>query len=1402
MWQEKLENQYSSVFFRVLFDVWNRVWTRLIAVSRFALRWQVFLYYAKIASFVAQCEVSGVGDASTPKIPIKSPEKKMPLRGWAVVVTLALAVVLLAVAAFLAWRAAHVPFPGFFTEPTYIVLGGVSEPNRPEDGVVGHLVAFDGRPLENTTALMHELEQKDVGESVELMLVDQDVGDSRRGVTVTLATLPIEDLTNYFILPYAIALIYLALGIWVFLLRRGEAGGRAFAMLCALVALSLGLIFDLYTTHWFPRVWVAALSLTSSVAVHLALVFPQRVRLLDRAYVLRYLVYLPGVALAVANQFTILDFGNPTSYFITLRLTLIFVSLGIFALLAMMAYRGFLSKSPIAKSQAHTILIGALLAFGPLVVWSVFFEAYPPATPLVMPWMVLFPLSIAYAILRYRLFDINQVVSRGVVYALLSAAVVGLYSLTTFLVGHLFGKTLEASHPVILGIILLIALFLNPAWMRLQRAVDRVLMRRALDNRQTARHFVGRLAETSGLSSLSQALDETLESGWQLQFAALFLLDTKQMQYTPNPVGDRPFPSVTFAKDSPVVYQMLHRHESVYLYRDRPLPPHMISEGEALEALRPALLIPVPGHGWLALGPKRDGTPFSTDDLSTLESVGSNVAVGLEKVRLFSDLEQRMTEVDVLRWVAQAVNFTMDVDDLMELIYAQTSRVIDTTNFYLALHNVEKGTLSFAFYVEDGERMYKDDEWPAGIGLTGEIVRSGRSIMTKDYTRECLKYGIPTGGRPGRAWMGVPLNAGDRVVGVMNVSSFDPSVVYTDEHLKIFSAIADQAAAILDKARLYKEMEDRARQLTVLNEVGSVITSTLDLPSVLNLIMEKAVELLQVEAGSLVMVDEVTGELVFEVTAGPGSADLVGVRLPPGTGIVGTVIEEGTPMVIKDAQHDDRWYQDLDADFITRSIIAAPMISRGRAIGVLELLNRRDMVPFDEDDERLLMAFAADAAISIENARLFTQTDQALATRVEELSTMQLIDRELNASLDYRRVMDITLDWAVRVSGADVGLVAAVVELEDGTQGLHFLANRGYPEDTIDAYEEEPWPLEKGVIGRVVRSGEPELVIDVQSDPDYVAVVPGMVVQLTVPIQLEDRIIGVVGLECSKMGLVEEGMEFVVRLADHAAIAMENARLFEQVRRANDAKTEFVSFVSHELKQPMTSMKGYTDLLMKGVAGALNEAQHGLLETVRSNVDRMNLLVSELLDISRIESGRIRLELGDVSVEKVIRDVLQTIRGQIEGKQQKLEIEIVADLPTVRGDRGRLMQVLTNLVSNAHKYTPEGGRIKVRAQTQSNGKGGGGEEAFVLCSVIDTGIGMSPENQEHLFKTKYFRADDPAVRNVPGTGLGLVITKSLVELHGGEIWVESELGKGSTFSFTLPVLGAEKDETSQKAIQE
>ena len=1316
---------------------------------------------------------------------------------WIVAAVLAATMVVLILAVFLAWRTATIPFPGLFTEPT-LVVNGVG--NDAWTGYVAgldipdHLIAFDGRLLQNTTALMRALSQHQPGDVVTLTARGDD--GTVRDVQVRLEPFPLVEFFSFFILPYVVGLIYLGIGIWVFLERRREAAGQVFGLVCAVFALGLGLLFDVYTTHWFPRVWITAISLTGSVLAHLALVFPQKARFIERMPLLCYLPYVPGVIIAVINQFTILNLDAATAYFDTWFAAFMFVGVGFVAFMAIMAYRSRHSQSPIVQAQARTILWGSLVAFGPIVAWFVIFRFVPMAFPpvLLLPWLILFPLSVAYAILRYHLFDSKLIVSRGIGYALLSVTVVATYLLVLYLISLLFDVTLQASNPAVLGVfVLLLALLLNPARVRLQRVLDQLFMREAVDHRQVIRRFVSRLAETTGLSSVLQVLDEALETGWSLQFAALFLYDPNIARYVPHAIGSRPFPSVNFARDGQVAHQMLQRRESVYVYLDRPLPPELSNEREALDALRPGLFIPASGHGWLVLGPRRSGGPFSSEDLATLETLGSQVAVALEKARLFSDLERRMKEVDVLRWVGQAVNFTMEVDDLMELIYAQTSRVLDTRNFYIALYNPDKHALHFAFYVENGERLYRDDEWAVGAGLTGWIVRRGRPIVTEDYTRECLRRGIKPGGAPGRAWMGVPLNAGDQVIGVMNISSFDPGMTYTDEQVEFFSAIADQAAAILDKARLYREMEERAQQLAALNEVGSVITSTLDLQAVLDLITGKAVELLQAEAGSLVLVNQDTGELVFEFTAGPGSSNLVGTRLPPGTGVVGAVVDEGKPVIIRDAQVDQRWYQGLDASssFSTHSIIAVPMTSRGRTIGVIELLNRRDGVPFDEDDERLLTAFAANAAVSIENARLFTQTDQALAARVEELSMMQRIDRELNTSLDYDRVMNLTLDWALRMTETEVGLVAVVVETEDSGRGLRFLASRGYPEEQVAGYEGKLWPLDQGIIGRVVRTGVPELIDDVASDSDYAPVAPDMAAQLTVPIRWKEQIIGVIALECSQQdSLSLEALELVIRLADHAAIAIENARLFGQLRQANAAKTEFISFVSHELKQPMTSIKGYTDLLVKGAAGELTDAQRGFLETVLSNADRMNKLVSDLLDISRIESGRMRLEFADVSIGQVIEDALRTIRRQIESKKQTLGVSVPPDLPTVWGDRDRFVQILTNLVSNAHKYTPEGGGIIVRAQPWVDGQQAEGNGAFVLCSVSDTGIGIKPEDQDRLF-TKYFRADDPAVHSVAGTGLGLIITKSLVELHGGELWFESEWGKGTTFSFTIPVLEQE-----------
>jgi len=1306
---------------------------------------------------------------------------------FAAVAALLVAVAALLFAAVVGWGTARLPFPGVFTEPTMIIndmgrldwpgyAAGLRFPQR--------LVALDGRPLRHTTALVEALADYQVGDEVVLTAEDPEGG--RVKVAVRLVRLPGDGLLNFFLLPNLLGWAFLTIGVWVLRAAPEERATPIFVAFCAVLALIGGLLFDTFTTHLAWWGWVAAIPLAGSFGLHLALVFPEPVGLLRRVRWLPLLFYLPGVAVAVVAVGATKRWDAPTAYFDPWFWGMGWAGIGALGLVGLMAARRFLSPSPIVRAQARTVLWGALLGFGPYVMWVLVTRSLDvPFVPLlILPWLVLFPLSIGYTLLRRRTLDIDCIVRRAATHVLLAIGVLALYLFLTGL-GRLFLPTISPFHPVVLVIFALsVALGGEPARTALQRLVDRAVLGRRVTPEEALQRFAQEVAAARSDGEVTAAIAEVLEKALAPRYALLYLLDQRTGQYVPQVLMGEAPPPVRFRSDGPLARWMTAKAGPHYLTAGAGLPVGLEAERERLARLGPGLFVPLSGRGWMVIGPTR-ARRFRAADVWFVETLAPQIATAIDRIHLVSDLEQRLRELETLRLIAQSVSYAVELDDLLELIYAQASRVLDITNFYIALYDPETRTLRFAFYVENGERRYPDDVWSDTEGLTGVIVRTGRTIVTDDYLTECRRRGVRAGGKPGRAWMGIPLVARDRILGVINISSFDPDTVYTEEQVQVFKAIADQAAAILDKARLYQVMERRARQLEALNEVGSVITSTLELDVVLDLIMQKAIELLRAEAGSLLLVDEETGELVFQVVTGPRTADLVGMRLPMGVGIVGRVAESASPIIVDDVRRDERWYPGLDerSDFVTRSVVCVPMVARGRVIGVIELLNRRDGKSFDVEDRHLLTAFAANAAVAIENARLFTMTDQALAARVEELSMMQRIDRELNAALDYRRVMEITLDWAVRMTGADIGLVAVIVETEGGRRGLHFLSSQGYPEELVATHREDLWPLEQGLAGRVVRTGKAELVEDVTADPDYAPVVPGMVSQLTVPIRREEQIVGVIALESSQRGqLDQEGLEFVVRLADHAAISIENARLFEAVQAANSAKTEFISFVSHELKQPMTSIKGYADLLAKGAAGELTERQRSFLEVIRSNVARMDALVQDLLDISRIEAGRLRLEIGRVAMEEVVEEAVRSVRREVEAKGQTLEVEVSPPLPPVAADRNRLVQILVNLLSNAYRYTPEGGHIRVLAELVDG--------HFIRCSVSDTGIGITPEEQERLF-TKYFRSQHPVVRSVPGTGLGLVITKSLVELQGGRIWVESEPGMGSTFTFTVPV--AESD---------
>jgi len=605
-------------------------------------------------------------------------------------------------------------------------------------------------------------------------------------------------------------------------------------------------------------------------------------------------------------------------------------------------------------------------------------------------------------------------------------------------------------------------------------------------------------------------------------------------------------------------------------------------------------------------------------------------------------------------------------------------------------------------------------------------------------------------------------------------------VNYTNDQVSLLQSMADQVAGAIVKTRLLDETERRARQLSTLNDVARQLTSTLELEPLLQNILHNAVQILNCEAGSLIMVDEQTDELVFRVAEGPVADELINKRMPAGSGFVGKSVRTAEPVVVNDVSSSSVWFSsnDKSTGFVTRALLVVPLVFKSSVTGVIEVINRKDGRPFSQEDQSLLMAFASQAAIAIENARLYTLTDKALADRVEELSVMQRIDRELNTSLDTTLAMRITLEWAMRQSGATAGWVGML-----RGEGIQIMSSQGYGEE-ITRYQDELLSLADYALEDVATSGQP--VRRLITGEQTALLVDGMS-QIILPIRREGETSGLIFMESATPEVCsDEVIDFLMRLSDHASIAISNAQLYAEVQAANVAKSEFVSFVAHELKNPMTSIKGYTELLAAGAVGPISETQGNFLGTIRSNVDRMKTIVEDLNDLSKIEAGRLKLDYKSTPLPEMAEDVVRSLRKQIEDKEQKLIMNIPADLPHLWCDRNRVLQVLVNLVSNAHKYTERGGDIYFNAEKCQNAWDPQGAPEVIHIWVQDTGIGISPEDQKKIF-SKFFRSEDPKTREVPGTGLGLNITRSLVEMQGGKIWFESEFRKGTIFHFTVPV---------------
>ncbi|RPI31692.1 MAG: GAF domain-containing protein, partial [Chloroflexota bacterium] len=750
------------------------------------------------------------------------------------------------------------PFIGAFIEQTMMI--NTLAPSQPGSWEVhelefdnGHQIAnIDSVETPDSRTLYDELAKHQYGDVVTLGI--KSPAGSVENFSITLAEFPPFDRIAYFFIPYLIGLIYLISSLWVFIMRYKDSAGRVFSVFTTSVAIALATLMDVFTTHQFTYLWTLCLALCGSSLFSLALIFPEEVRLAERFSFIRYVAYLPVALLVLFGFPAIYNYANPTAYVYTWRVAYILAGIAILFFLGITIVRRVTSVSPIAREQARLTLMGAAIAFGPIAAWFLITVIFPKFvfTPFLLLLVGAFPIFTGYSVLRYRLLSTDYLVSRGFLYLLLAGILSLAFALLVTGSSLILGDYFYFDNPLAAGIaVFLIALLLNPLRNYLQRHVDNIFSKGQAAYREQLQAFSRELTQAMELPKIIQVLRRYIATSLRPAQLHIFVFDALSDHFIAYPdESGQPTTDLRFASNSSLVQALSSRRNSIFLGEAQTVPAYLQAERARLVLLGAQIYIPLPGRkqlaGWVAMGARTSGEPFADRDLSFLESLSDQAALAVERAQVVANLERRMHEMNVLTRVSQGINVTLAFDDILELLYAQTTQVIPTVDFRITLNDSYSNYLFHVFYLENDERLNERENLPLplGQGLEQEIAQSRRPIVTDDYERECRNRGVLPSTSGLMAWMGVPLNAGAETIGMMTLGSRDPSVTYTEEQMNLFQAIADQAAGAIVKGRLLQESERRTRQLTSLNEVARSLTSTLELDSLLNQILQSAVEIL------------------------------------------------------------------------------------------------------------------------------------------------------------------------------------------------------------------------------------------------------------------------------------------------------------------------------------------------------------------------------------------------------------------------------------------------------------------------------------------------------------------------------------------------------------------------------